>query len=314
MSQQFLDLFLSHEAACTFGRPDPRAKKGMSYTTEKRGFTFDDVLRHLSGSVSIVAIPLRDSYCSWGCIDDDRYTAEARAEVLEKIAQLSEPLYAFESKSGGLHIFIFFAHALPAFQARAILKDLAAKLGIPTAEIFPKQNDAPIGNGVNLPFFGAIEFDFQPEKLNVEPEQFPVESPAPAEVFDEDAGYWDNDALLAMLTFYKESFPGFDFHACRGGYAVPCPGYPRLGGWDDGSMHSDDKEIPHECLVFIKNRWPKFRCVHAHCDGGTGEEKKTINDWREWWDPLRLWDVGHWLDAEAARLDAETLKELRSHG
>lgn len=300
---QFLELFSSHESACTFGRPDKNAKKGMSYTTEKRGFTVDDVRRHLSGTVSIVAIPLRRGHVAWGCIDDDRYTPEARAEVSARITELPEPLYAFESKSGGLHIFIFFAQPLPAFQARVILKEIAAKLGIPTAEIFPKQNDAEIGNGVNLPFFGSLEFDFHPEKLNVEPEKFPAAEPKP-EIFDEDAGYWSDVALQAMLTFYKENFPGFDFHKCRGGYAVPCPGNPALGGWEDGAIHStDDALLSHEAIVFIKNCWPKFRCVHAHCDGGTGEKKKTINDWRAYWDPLRLWEFEEWQDAEIARLE-----------
>jgi hypothetical protein len=96
-----------------------------------------------------------------------------------------------------------------------------------------------------------------------------------------------------MLEAYKRLIPGFDFAPCRNGYAVPCPGH--IGTWEDGAAHSTKAEkLSHETLVFIKNGWPKFRCVHAHCDGGTGDPKKTINDFRFWWDPLRKWEFDDW--------------------
>ena len=112
---------------------------------------------------------------------------------------------------------------------------------------------------------------------------------------DDEAGYWDNDTLLAMLEAYKKHIPGFTFRRCRRGFAVPCPGNPKLGGWPDGAKHStSDRLVSHEALVFIRNGWPKFRCVHAHCE----QPKKTINDWRDYFDPgFVLFDVAEWLDA-----------------
>ena len=108
---------------------------------------------------------------------------------------------------------------------------------------------------------------------------------------------------MAMLTAYKDFIPGFEFRKCGGFYKVPCPGNREMGGWEDGSIHSDEHEaaLSDKTVVFIRNGWPKFRCLHAHCDGAFCT-KKTINDWRHYFDPgYAFFDVEEWLDDYALR-------------
>jgi hypothetical protein len=106
-----------------------------------------------------------------------------------------------------------------------------------------------------------------------------------------------------MLTYYKETIPGFDFQWLpeRKKYAVICPGH--AGTWEDGGRHSCGEALSVDATVFIQNAWPKFHCLHAHCDGSTGAKKKTINDFRQWWDPFRLWDIDAWLDEQMEELN-----------
>ena len=56
--------------------------------------------------------------------------------------------------------------------------------------------------------------------------------------------------------------------------------------------------LSHETVVWIRNGWPVFRCVHAHCDGGVnGVAKKTWKDFQLHYDPLRLFfDWDEWMD------------------
>jgi hypothetical protein len=58
--------------------------------------------------------------------------------------------------------------------------------------------------------------------------------------------------------------------------------------------------------VFIKNSWPKFVCFHDHCgghtDGMSTYPKRTINDWRQFWDPgFIVFDIDSYLDEQASR-------------
>ena len=143
-----------------------------------------------------------------------------------------------------------------------------------------------------MPFFGdAAGF------AAFEPSVWATDLPEPedqgAAQDDGDDGYWTGEGLQAMLAFYAETVPGFEWRPCRYGFSVPCPGYDE--GWGDGARHSANQfpRISHESVVFVRRGWPKFRCVHAHCDG-----VKTFNAWRAHWDPLRLWDYGEWLESE----------------
>ena len=129
---------------------------------------------------------------------------------------------------------------------------------------------------------------------------------------DEEVGYWDEPALVALLKAFAAQIPTFKYRRLRHGFAVTCPGQLELG-WPDGSAHSDaDKtRLDHETLVWIRNGWPVFRCVHAHCDGGVADlEKKTWKDFVEFFDPLRIrFNFDQWQEAETARADQHFLAE-----
>jgi hypothetical protein len=292
--KRFLELFAGSDVACSFGVPDPSARKGMRYVTERQPADMIDVERHFHGERSIVQIPLRGELCRFGVIDWDGKPGDVAPRLLPGF-------YRVPSKTApGIHDFVFFEDWKPAGSVRQLLRDASELMGIPGCEVFPKQNSARFGNGINLPFFGDEKtFElFRPEFcLRPLPE---VQSESPEPGSSDDEGYWDNDALLAMLSAYKEFFPGFEFRPCRHGFAVPCPG--DLDGWGDGSQHTIKAPgLSHETLVFLKNGWPKFLCVHAHCNGECGSPKKTINDWRAYWDEFRLWEFEDWQEAEMAK-------------
>jgi hypothetical protein len=202
-------------------------------------------------------------------------------------------------------------------RSRAPLKWSAARFGFPNAEVFPKQDkldDATqCGNGINLPFFaGAADFaNFNPHLFSAPTAEWPqaAEEIAPRSVpnkeDDGEPGYWEQDALLALLQAFQKRMPEFRFRPCRHGYSVPCPGN-LPDGWPDGARHStEDRLLTHETLVWLRNGWPVFRCVHAHCDGGAGEPKKTWKDFIEYYDPLRLFfDFDEWQE-QALNLAAD---------
>jgi hypothetical protein len=290
---KFMRLFQSRQSACAFGVPNPSkdkakadgsVKAGMDYRTEQRPFNVADVAEHLAGKKSIVAIPLlEDGTCAWAALDIDEKCPMPPA---------GKYLYWFPSKSGGWHGFVFFERPQFAARVRFYMRELAEIVGHPGCEVFPKQVMAASGNGINLPFFGAKAFEFEPSLFEGTLPPPPPEEPR-AQDFSDDEGYWTDDSLRAMLAFYAECVPGFESKKCRHGWSVPCPGYDE--GWDDGARHSANMfpRISHESLVFLKNGWPKFRCVHSHCDG-----VKTFNMWRAHWDPLRLWTFEEWLESE----------------
>ena len=293
LALRFMQTFISRASACTFGVLDPTASKGMRYVTWPRPFNERDVKRHFAGEVSIVAIPLLETgTCYWGAKDHDFHDAPFDTEL---------PFHRFLSKSGYSHDLIFFSEAKPAAQVRELLRQSAIRMGTPKIEIFPKQNSAQVGSGINLPFFGdETGFErFHPSFYSGPlPEAIEIVQHEVGGVGDDDEGYWSDEALLAMLTAYKDINPGFEFRQCRNGFAVPCPGHD--DSWEDGAAHSVKAErLSHETIVFLKSGWPKFRCVHAHCDGGCGDApKKTINDWRAYWDPLRLWEFDEWQEKQ----------------
>jgi len=78
-------------------------------------------------------------------------------KVVDILYRTGMPLLPFRSKSGGLHLFMFFAEATPASVVIPILQEFRDLLGLPVkTEIFPKQRsvNGGTGNWINLPYFG----------------------------------------------------------------------------------------------------------------------------------------------------------------
>ncbi|MDA2919245.1 DUF3987 domain-containing protein [Desulfobacterota bacterium AH_259_B03_O07] len=128
---------------------------------------------HLRGRESLGRYPSLDNgTCKWALIDFDFKSEANRVELSEKAAtnfakklfELGLKSYWFErSRSGMIHLWLFFSEYVKARKIRRVLKHVADKLGLKIAngvvEIFPKQDelsDGQIGNYVHLPYFGVI--------------------------------------------------------------------------------------------------------------------------------------------------------------
>lgn len=115
---------------------------------------------HFIGKHGVGAVPImEDDNCHWAVIDIDNHGQEEDTPIapIDKIVMENGfPVVPCRSKSGGVHVYIFFEDAQPASRVRNLLKYIADKIGYPNAEIYPKQTKLKgdqLGNGVNLPYF-----------------------------------------------------------------------------------------------------------------------------------------------------------------
>ena len=119
--------------------------------------------RHLAGDVGIAIIPIRDDgTVRWGAIDIDKYPLDLY-HLFNEVVRYDLPLVVIRSKSGGAHLTCFMYEDAPAQIMRTRLLEMAALLGHPDAEIFPKQvslaSEKDIGNWLNMPYFGGDKTD-----------------------------------------------------------------------------------------------------------------------------------------------------------
>lgn len=165
-------LFGGHGSAHgTHGVPEKKpgsVKWEIKSTAEtRRGPVTEEMWQdHLDGKLPVGIIPIReDSTCSWGSIDVDEYgdgDQDWGGSLLELVARIEKaklPLVPCRSKSGGLHLFIFTKEPQPAGAFQAVLRDVAASLGLAGCEIFPKQSQVltergDVGNWMVMPYYG----------------------------------------------------------------------------------------------------------------------------------------------------------------
>lgn len=164
IADRMMALFAGYsKASGTHGMPerDPNGLKWSIKTTAKtikKGPTLAWWREHDAGTRPLGVVPIcDDSTCVWGSIDIDRYDVNL-LEVIAKVESLKLPLVPCQSKSGGLHLFLFTAAPVPAEKLQAALRSLAAVVGFPDSEIFPKQthvDDDTSGNWMVMPYFGG---------------------------------------------------------------------------------------------------------------------------------------------------------------
>lgn len=131
-------------------------EQGESYT-KKKPVSEEHYANHLKGKQGLGIIPIMpDSKVLFAVIDVDTYTNDVLV-IVEAIYKNGLPLVPFRSKSGGLHLYLFFETPLKASEAKRYLRALCLLLGLDTkTEIFPKQDKVKkdqIGNWINLPYF-----------------------------------------------------------------------------------------------------------------------------------------------------------------
>jgi len=116
---------------------------------------------HLNGNgPSLGIIPIKaDNTARWGCIDIDTYPIDYK-KIINSIRNLQLPLVPCRSKSGGMHIFLFFKNPVSARLVREKLREVASGLGYSAVEVFPKQSTiliekGDLGNFLNLPYYNS---------------------------------------------------------------------------------------------------------------------------------------------------------------
>ena len=165
-AQRMMDIFAGNEGQHgTHGVPDldPNGYKWSikrTARTIKKPVTLTMWQDHLSGKRPLGIVPIReDSTCLWGSIDIDQYDIDL-IDVVRRVEDASLPLVPCRSKSGGLHLWIFFCEPINAATVQNVLRDMSASLGFAGSEVFPKQTKilvehGDMGNWIVMPYFGG---------------------------------------------------------------------------------------------------------------------------------------------------------------
>lgn len=162
LAKRFMDLFAGHASA--YGTYDIDSKntglKVQGTAVTKRAPVTEALWEgHLNGTKGIGIVPIReDNSCFFGAIDVDEYKNFDLKDAVEACKKAKAPVMVCRSKSGGAHIYMFFSDPIPAADLKRKLADLAATIGHPSCEIFPKQDQVlsergDVGNWINMPYF-----------------------------------------------------------------------------------------------------------------------------------------------------------------
>lgn len=133
--------------------------------TQNEGSVDKELLTsHLEGNFGVGICPINnEGKCWFSVLDIDCYDKRTK-KMLQFIQEFNLPLLPFRSKSGGLHVYAFFAKAVTARRARDILNEIVYYFclediyGKGKVEIFPKQDsikEGGFGSAVTLPYFNA---------------------------------------------------------------------------------------------------------------------------------------------------------------
>jgi P4 family phage/plasmid primase-like protien len=160
---RFAAIFRGSERSHGLYTPDETQAGGKqkgTALTKSGPAILSDWQEHLAGrvGVGIVAL-LDDGTCHWGAVDIDVYDLDHAAVATALLAHRIPAIVA-RSRSGGVHVLLFAKEAIPAGVMQGKLRELAALLGYPSAEIFPKQSEPTEsgGNWLNIAYFGDARY------------------------------------------------------------------------------------------------------------------------------------------------------------
>ena len=170
-----------HEEA----KVDPESgKKRPVYRWNFEPLTEEIYNSHVEGKISIGIQPCNtDKEARLGVIDIDPkdYADFDKKFFIDKVQEFDLPLIPVESKSGGLHLWIFINEFMSAKDIVSFLTNLLPLFKLkPNTEIFPKQTEltrdestGKIGPGqfINLPYYGG-----ERKGLNVDGTSFTLEN------------------------------------------------------------------------------------------------------------------------------------------
>ena len=137
--------------------PDASGKKRGKNFTKQNPVTVELYTRHLDGAEGLGIVPVDQmGKCSFAVLDVDVYGVDHKP-VLTVIKETGLPIVPFRSKSGGLHLYIFFGSPEKAARVVEVMTGLRILLMLDKkTEIFPKQaivRPDESGNWINLPYF-----------------------------------------------------------------------------------------------------------------------------------------------------------------
>jgi len=163
---RFAALFAGAKGAYgTFRRSkDPNKEKGDAFTIPAE-VSVKQYADHLAGRVQFGGIPIaEDSRCQWGALNVTSQELPGVRELakvaLERLDEDSPPVFFCESLGGGVHVYLFASAPVPAPIMRDALCRIGGKLGLTSAEVFPKQvrvdpKRGQTGDWIVLPYFGG---------------------------------------------------------------------------------------------------------------------------------------------------------------
>ena len=159
-------------------------KKKPVYRWNFEPLTEEIYTSHLAGKISIGIQPCNiDKEARLGVVDIDPkdYADFDKKFFIDKIQEFDLPLIPVESKSGGLHLWIFINEFMSAKDIVSFLTNLLPLFKLkPNTEIFPKQTEltrdestGKIGPGqfINLPYYGG-----ERKGLNVDGTSFTLDN------------------------------------------------------------------------------------------------------------------------------------------
>lgn len=161
--------------------------------------TSTDYYNHLSGSQGIGISPLMDDdTCVFGALDIDHCNYDL-SYIVKAICDYNLPLLPCRSKSGKLHLYIFFREPTPAKDVIEILQWYRMAFGLSSkTEIFPKQTHTTVTqypSWINLPYFGSTRTALFPESITL--------GEALLRMNDICITYKDHKEFLKSLYFYE---------------------------------------------------------------------------------------------------------------
>ena len=176
MNEKYIQIFNGYRGAYgvadwTNVKIDPvSGKKKPDYRWNFEPFTDQIFIDHLNGVKSVGIQPTNEnSEVKFGLIDIDpsNYTNYNKKFFIDKIQEFKLPLIPIESKSGGLHLFIFLNEFISATLLVSFLSNLLPLFELkPDTEIFPKQTqltkdtetgELRPGQFINLPYYKKTE-------------------------------------------------------------------------------------------------------------------------------------------------------------
>jgi len=176
MNEKYIQIFNGYRGAYgvadwTNVKIDPvSGKKKPDYRWNFESFTDQIYIDHLNGAKSVGIQPTNEnSEVKFGLIDIDpnNYVNYDKKFFIDKIQEFKLPLIPIESKSGGLHLFIFMKEFISATLLVSFLSNLLPLFKLkPDTEIFPKQTqltkdtetgELRPGQFINLPYYKKTE-------------------------------------------------------------------------------------------------------------------------------------------------------------